>query len=288
MNEPPFDFEYLRGLVRKHSAVMLEPDKDYLAKLHLEPLAISAGFNSIASLIEHLKRKPFGELHISAIEALITNETSFFRDKQPFETLKSLALPTLIERRKNLRFLNIWCAACSSGQEPYSIAMLIREHFPILRNWQVRIIASDLSGKILTRARSGRYNSLEINRGLPVSLRDRYFQRQGREWILDDEIRQMVEFSQINLIHPWTSLPQLDIIFLRNVLIYFETNTKQAILRKVRQQLKPDGYLFLGSGETTIHLDPMFESVRENRSLYHRLRLARTDTEQQIIESLKS
>jgi chemotaxis protein methyltransferase CheR len=274
MNLPPFDFEYLRGLVRKHSAVMLEPDKDYLAKLHLEPLAISAGFDSIAALVEHLKRKPFGNLHISAIEALITNETSFFRDKQPFETLKSLVLPALIKKRTNVRILNIWCAACSSGQEPYSVAMLIREYFPQLKNWQIRILASDISGKILIRGRSGYYSSLEINRGLPVALRDRYFQHQGRGWILDDEIRQMVEFFQMNLIHPWTSLPQLDIIFLRNVLIYFETDTKQAILSKVRQQLKPDGYLFLGSGETTIHLDPMFESVRENHSLYHRLRIA--------------
>jgi chemotaxis protein methyltransferase CheR len=274
MNVPPFDFEYLRGLVRKHSAVILESDKDYLAKLHLEPLAISTGFDSIATLIEYLKKKPVGELHIRAIEALITNETSFFRDKQPFETLKSLVLPTLIEKRSLDRSLNIWCAACSSGQEPYSIAMLIREQFPILKNWQVRILASDISGKILTRGRAGYYSSLEINRGLPIALRDRYFQRQGRGWILDDEIRQMVEFFQMNLIHSWARLPQLDIIFLRNVLIYFDTNTKQEILSKVRQQLKPDGYLFLGSGETTVHLDPMFESVRENFSLYHRLRSA--------------
>jgi chemotaxis protein methyltransferase CheR len=274
MNQPPFDFDYLRGLVRKHSAVILEPDKDYLAKLHLEPLARAAGFDSISALVEHLKRKPLDDLHINAIEALITNETSFFRDKQPFETLKSLVLPTLIESRKNVRTLNIWCAACSSGQEPYSIAMLIREQFPILRNWQIRILASDISGKILTRGRSGYYSSLEINRGLTVALRDRYFQRQGRGWVIDDEIRQMVEFFQMNLIHPWTSLPQLDILFLRNVLIYFGTDTKQEILSKVRRQLKPDGYLFLGSGETTIHIDPMFESVRENRSLYHRLRIA--------------
>jgi chemotaxis protein methyltransferase CheR len=275
MNQPPFDFDYLRGLVRKHSAVILEPDKDYLAKLHLEPLARSASFDSIASLVEHLKSKLVGDLHISAIEALITNETSFFRDQQPFETLKSLVLPTLIKERKNVRTLNIWCAACSSGQEPYSIAMLIREQFPILRNWQIRILASDISGKILNRGHSGYYSSLEINRGLPVALRDRYFHRQGRGWQIDDEIRQMVEFFQMNLIHPWTSLPQLDIIFLRNVLIYFGTDTKQEILSKVRRQLKSDGYLFLGSGETTIHLDPMFESVRENRSLYHRLRDAK-------------
>jgi chemotaxis protein methyltransferase CheR len=145
MATPPFDFEYLRRLVRKHSAVVLEPHKDYLAKLHLETVAASAGCKSIAALVEKLKIEPFGRLHHQTIEALLINETSFFRDQKTFETLKLKILPTLIEQRKSDRSLKIWCGACSSGQEPYSIAMLIREYFPILLTWNLQIIASDFS-----------------------------------------------------------------------------------------------------------------------------------------------
>lgn len=272
MGAPPFDFEYLRWLVREYSAVVIEPHKDYLAKLHLEAVATSAGYESIAALVEKLKIKPFGSLHHQAIEALLINETSFFRDRQPFETFKLTALPTLIEQRASVRSLNIWCAACSSGQEPYSIAMLIREYFPVLLTWNLQIIGSDFSSKMVARARQGCYSSLEIDRGLPTRLRQKYFQRQGHNWQICEEIRQMVEIRQMNLIDSWTSLPRLDIIFLRNVLIYFEIETKRSILSKVQQQLRADGYLFLGSSETTIHLDPLFESVKENNSLYHRLR----------------
>jgi chemotaxis protein methyltransferase CheR len=281
MATPPFDFEYLRRLVREHSAVVLEPHKDYLAKLHLEAVAASAGCESIAALVEKLKRQPFGKLHHQTIEALLINETLFFRDQKTFETLKLKVLPTLIEQRKRdreaylpgNRTLNIWCGACSSGQEPYSIAMLIKEYFPILLTWNLQIIASDFSHKMVTRARQGCYTPLESDRGLPVKLREKYFQRQGDNWQIRAEIRQMVEIRQMNLIHAWTSLPQLDIIFLRNVLIYFDTETKRGILRKVHQQLKVDGYLFLGSSETTIHLDPTFEFVQENNSSFHRFRI---------------
>ncbi len=265
------DFAYLRHLVREHSAVVLDADKEYLAKLHLGMLAQSAGFDSIASLVRRLRSVPFGELHVQVIEALATYETTFFRDVYPFEALIDFILPLLIERRKGDQSLNIWSAACSSGQEPYSIAMLIREHFPMLTSWNLRLIGSDFSSKILARARNGRYNQLEVNRGLPETLRNKYFEPQNNDWLLKEDIRQMVEFHQLNLIQSWSSLPPMDIIFMRNVLIYFDTQTKKAILGKVRQVLKPDGYLFLGGGETTINLDDSFERVQFNKSVCYKL-----------------
>lgn len=265
------DFAYLRQIVREHSGVVLDADKEYLAKLHLGMLAPSAGFDSIALLVRRLRTEPFGELHVQVIEALATYETTFFRDIYPFEALKDFILPLLIERRKGDRILNIWSAACSSGQEPYSIAMLMREHFPMLTTWNLRLIGSDFSSKILARARNGRYNQLEVKRGLRETLRNKYFELQNNEWLLKEDIRQMVEFHQLNLIESWASLPPMDIIFMRNVLIYFDPQTKKAILGKVRQLLKPDGYLFLGGGETTINLDDSFERVQFNKSVCYKL-----------------
>jgi len=265
------DFDYLRQLVQQHSAVVLDGDKTYLAELYLQPIAESAGFSTITELIAHLRYQPLSDLHIQAIEALVTNETSFFRDTYPFEALRQFVLPELIKKRRIERSLNIWCAACSNGQEPYSIAMLIREYYPILNNWSVQIIASDFSSKVLARAKKGLYNQLEIKRGLPKNLREKYFQQQEHEWQIKDAIRHMVDFRQINLVHSWSSLPNLDILFLRNVLIYFDIPTKKALLKKAQQQLRPDGYLFLGSGETTLNLDESFERVQFNKSIGYRL-----------------
>ena len=265
------DFEYLRQLVHHHSAVVLFGDKTYLAELRLQPIVESAGLASIADLVNYLQTKPFNSIHVQTIEALVTNETSFFRDSQPFKALKEYVLPELIKQRAIERSLNIWCAACSNGQEPYSIAILIHEHFSTLTNWSIRLIASDFSTKVLARAREGHYNQLEINRGLPKNIRDRYFQRLETDWQIKEEIRQMVDFRQLNLLQSWSSLPQFDIIFLRNVLIYFDVVTKKALLKKIKQQLRPDGYLFLGSGETTISLDKSFKRVLFDKSICYQL-----------------
>lgn len=274
MTAPPFDFEYLRQLVREQSGVVLEPHKDYLAALHLDRIAAEAGFGSIAALIEYLKSRALSPLHFQAIEALVINETSFFRDHSPFEALKSSILPTLIQSRSSNRSIHIWCAACSTGQEPYSIAMLIREAFPELSTWTIRLIATDFSQQVLERAQQGQYTNLEISRGLSPQLRDRYFYKTQQFWQIRDEIRQMVEFQPLNLIHSWKALPKMDIIFLRNVLIYFDIDTKRAILNQVQHYLQADGYLVLGGGETTFHLDPRFEAIQSQTSLYHRLRRA--------------
>ncbi len=271
MGTSSIDFDYIRKIVREYSAVSLDADKQYLAELHLAPLARLAGVDSIAALVAQLQTQPFNQLHVQVVEALVTNETLFFRDIYPFEALKRLLLPEFLQQRAAERTLNIWCAACSSGQEPYSIAMLIRQHFPMLASWTLRLIASDLSGEILARAQEGRYSQLEVNRGLPEALREKYFQKQGNEWQIAENIRQMVEFHQINLIESWPPLPKMDIIFMRNVLIYFDVETKKVILGKVRGLLRPDGCLFLGGGETTINLDDSFERTQFDRTTYYRL-----------------
>jgi chemotaxis protein methyltransferase CheR len=272
MSSPSFDFDYLRMLVQQQSAVVLGAEKKYLADLHLEPVAMRAGFPSIGSLVERLKQMPLGTLHMQTVEALLTNETSFFRDRHPFEALKTSVIPELMAQRQQERSLRIWCAACSSGQEPYSIAMLIQEHFPELLNWQLQIIASDMSGKMLARSKQGYYSQLEVNRGLSPALRDKYFQRHQENWQISDRLRKMLTVRQINLIHEWKRLPAMDIIFLRNVLIYFDTPTKATILHKTQQHLRPDGYLFLGGGETVFRMDTGFETLKIGNSTCHRLR----------------
>lgn len=265
-----YDFDYLRNLVQQQSAVVLGAGKKYLADLHLGSVAENAGFSSLSAFVEQLKHSPFGELHVQAVEALLTNETSFFRDRHPFAALKNVVIPQLIQQRQQERSLKIWCAGCSYGQEPYSIAILIQEYFPELANWKLQIIASDVSGRALARLKQGCYNQLEVNRGLSPTLRDKYFCQQQDFWQISDKIRQMLTVQQLNLIHEWKALPTMDIIFLRNVLIYFDLETKVSILQKTHQHLRSDGYLFLGGGETVFNIDSRFESVQIDKSTCYR------------------
>jgi len=271
----PNDINYIRELVRRHSAIVLEPDKAYLIETRLAPLAQQTGFRSLQELIAALRGNTVHGLLPRVVEAITTHETSFFRDLHPFETLKTQVLPDLIARRQPGQTLTLWCAACSSGQEPFSIAMLLHEHFPALARGRLRIIATDLSNTILARARDGLYSQIEINRGLPAALLTRYFDKQGLHWRLKAEIRRMVEFQQGNLAEPWSPLPPMDIVFMRNVLIYFGLETKKSILTRIRGILKPDGYLFLGTAETTINLDPAFEPMPMGKTLCYKLRPVR-------------
>lgn len=268
----PQDFNYIRDLVRRHSAIVLEPDKAYLIETRLAPLARQTGFASLRELIASLRIGAGDGLQNKVVEAMTTHETSFFRDGHPFETLKTAILPTLIARRTPGQHLAIWCAACSSGQEPFSVAMLAHEHFPHLVRGRLRIFATDLSGAVLARARDGLYTQIEINRGLPAALLTRYFDKQGLHWRLKSEIRRMVDFRQSNLVETWPPFPELDVIFMRNVLIYFGPETKKAILARVRGILKPDGYLFLGSSETTLNLDAAFEPISMGKTVCYQLR----------------
>lgn len=267
----PADFQYLSTLVRQRSAIMLEPEKSYLLEARLTPLARTEGFGSIETLVITLRQQKFNGLHRKVIEAMTTNETSFFRDLYPFEALRSLVLPEVMARRQVERRLTIWCAACSSGQEPYTIAMTILEHFPQLACWNLKILATDLSSNMVARSRAGRYGQIEVNRGLPAQLLVKHFEKQGMEWVVRPEVQRLCEFREMNLIEPWGPLPQMDIVFLRNVLIYFDVETKRSILGNVRRVLAPWGYLFLGGAETTINLGEAFERVQFDRAGCYRL-----------------
>ncbi len=266
------EFNYIAHLVRNRAAIILEPGKEYLVESRLLPVARDAGCASLSELINRLRACPNTTIQQKIIEAMTTNETSFFRDLHPFEALKNVVIPEVLTKRGGDRTLHLWCAASSSGQEPYTIAMLLREHFPQLSHWKVRFIATDISQEVLTRARAGRYSQLEVNRGMPMSLLVKYFERQGVEWQIKEGIRRMTEFRQLNLADSWPTLPLMDVIFMRNVLIYFDLAMKKTILGKIRRILRPDGYLFLGAAETTLNLDDGFERIQFEKAGCYRVR----------------
>jgi chemotaxis protein methyltransferase CheR len=266
------DFDYVRSIVRKCSALVLNPGKEYLVESRLHILARREGVSSTEDLLKQLRADPYGSLHRKVNEVMITGESTFFRDVRPFETLKRVILPDLLARRASERSLNIWCAASSGGQEPYSVAMLLRECAQSLAGWNIRFIASDFSIELLTKARQGRYTQMEINRGLPASLLVKYFRQSGSDWQIAAEIQNMVEFQDINLVKSWPRLPCMDVVFMRNVLIYFDLETRRMVLSRVRHLLKPDGYLFLGSSETILGLEDAFEPVTSDSHTCFRLR----------------
>jgi chemotaxis protein methyltransferase CheR len=268
------DFEFVSRLVRQASAIVLEIDKAYLVESRLLPVARQHGHRDIAELVGQLRRQPWGPLRTAVVEAMTTNETSFFRDQYPFEALAEVVLPRLLAARRAERTLNIWCAASSSGQEPYSVAMLLDDAIGRDPGWRVRLVASDLSESMLERTRQGLYSQLEVNRGLPAPRLARHFRREGSGWRIEERLRRMVECRVINLVDEWSSLPAMDIVFLRNVLIYFDVPTKQRILARVRNVLKPDGYVFLGGAESTVNLDSAYERVQIGRVPVCRVRPA--------------
>ncbi len=266
------DFGTVRGLVKEHAAIVLEPAKTYLIEARLAPQAKDEGFESVEQLVEALRSTPFGPLHARVVDAMTTRETSFFRDLHPFDAFRKSVLPELLQRRQVERKLNIWCGGSSSGQEPYTVAILLREHFPELHDWTVGLVATDLSEDIVARARAGRFNQIEVNRGLPARLLVKYFTKDGIEFRVNDALREMVEFKALNLVKPWPPMPPLDVIFLRNVMLYFDPATRREILARIRRCLAPDGYLFLGAAETTLNADDAFERVAIEQSWAYRLR----------------
>ena len=268
----PADFEYVRALVRARSAIVINPDQGYLVESRLSAVARREGFASVGQLVAGLRSGGGVDLQVRVVEAMTTNETSFFRDVHPFENLRLSVIPELVRRRAATRRLTIWCGACSTGQEPYSLVMLLREHFPALASWHVQILATDLSEEILTRARHGRFTQLEVNRGLPAALLAKYFTKDGPEWQIRDEVRAAVRFEQLNLTGPWRPFPPMDLVLLRNVLIYFDTTVKKQILGRVRGVMQPDGFLLLGGAESTLNLDDAFERAETGRSGYYRIR----------------
>ena len=268
------EFHYIKGFIYQQAAIDLEPGKAYLVESRLQPIARREGFASLSDMIAKLRAQPANGLNWLVVEAMTTNETYFFRDIHPFELLKTKVLPELIKRRAGQRQINIWCAAASSGQEPYSIMMLLREHFPELSTWKINFTATDISNQMLNRCREGFYSQLEVSRGLPATLLVKYFEKISTEWKIRDDLRRAIDFRQLNLAQPWPALATMDIVFIRNVLIYFDVATKKPILARMRRLMSPDGYMFLGGAETTLNLDESFKRVQVNNSAYYQLNAA--------------
>lgn len=263
------DFEFIRTFIRDTAAIVIEQDRGYLVESRLGPVAGREGYGTIANLVEALRASSdLTRLHMVVIDALTTNETLFFRDLHPFETLKTEILPAMVRRAEG-RTLHIWSAACSTGQEPYSVAMLLREHFPFLQPTAVRIRATDLAPRVLEQARAGSYSQLEVNRGISAPLLIRYFRQKETRWVIRDDVRAMVDFEQMNLVGRWPVLPVFDLILLRNVLIYFDREVRMRILANLVRHLHPQGYLVMGSAETPLGLCEALTPVSFGRSVFY-------------------
>ncbi|MFN7811208.1 MAG: CheR family methyltransferase [Planctomycetia bacterium] len=266
--EPQFTF--LRDLLRRRTGVCIDDTKHYLVVARLLPLVRQRKLPSIETLLDRVRQGTDKTLEPQVLCALMTHETSFFRDRAPFETLVRL-VTDLVTRRAAKRQLVIWSAACSTGQEPYSIAMTLLEHFrDLLATWRVRIIATDFSEQALERARAGLFSELEVARGMPAPLLRKYFRPLQGSWSIVQECRRLVEFRQLNLNATWPIMPTCDVIFLRNVMLYFDVPTRAALVQRVRRQLEPDGAMFLGGAETLIGIDTGYDRVAGAGCSYYR------------------
>ncbi|MGO9316581.1 MAG: CheR family methyltransferase [Terracidiphilus sp.] len=247
------DYGYLRQLVYGFSQNVLDPSRDYLFETRLTKLLRNQGMTHLDELVQHLKYRKDPRLERSIADAMTINETSFFRDGRPFELLRTELLPKLIENRRHLRSLRFWSAACSSGQEAYSLALLILEHFPLLAGWNIRIEGTDICAEVVEKAQAGCYHRIEMNRGLPARFVVKYFDHAGENWTVKPEIRAMCNFRTANLCS--SPLPfnrkddRFDVILLRNVMLYFSQETRKPLLAGIHKTLAPDGTLFLGSSE---------------------------------------
>ncbi len=267
----PDDFDFLRKMLRERSGLMLAAEKQYLAESRLLPVARKFGIATLGDLVHQLRLMPMSPLAVATVEAMTTNETFFFRDKLPFDHFRDTILPALTAARGRDKRIRIWCAAASTGQEPYSLALIIKELMqkePALAAYRFDILATDLAGEVLERARNGTYSQFEVQRGLPIQLLLKYFSQVGETWQIAPEIRAMVQFRPLNLLNDFSPLGRFDVVFCRNVLIYFEQPTKIHVLNRVARQIAEDGYLALGAAETVVGLTDAFKPLTEKRGLY--------------------
>src|SRR3954469_23644238 len=263
----PVDYEYLRKFLKDRSGLDLSADKQYLVESRLIPLARKAGLPGIDELVAAIKNGN-AALGGEVVDAMTTNETFFFRDKLPFDHLRETVMPALLQARAARRSLRIWCAASSTGQEPYSIAMCLKEMGAALSGWRMEIIGTDISQQVLEKSKPGIYSQFEVQRGLPIQLLVKYFKQTGELWQISPEIRAMVQHRQLNLLHDFSQLGMFDVIFCRNVLIYFDQETKIGILNRLAKLNEPDGLLVLGAAETVFDLTVAFKAYPERRVLY--------------------
>ena len=263
----PPDYEYLRKFLKDHSGLDLSAEKHYLIESRLLPLARKSGLDGIGELVQKLKAG--SALFVSqVVEAMTTNETFFFRDKVPFDHFREVIMPELLQARANRKTIRIWCAAGSTGQEAYSLAMCLKDMGAELAGWRVEIVATDLSHEVLEKARAGIYSQFEVQRGLPIQMLVKYFKQTGETWQINPELRAMVQHRQLNLLQDFTHLGTFDVIFCRNVLIYFDQDTKINVFSRLARQIELDGFLVLGAAETVVGLTDTFRPIAERRGLY--------------------
>ncbi len=263
----PLDYEYLQKLLKDRSGLVLSADKKYLLESRLLPLARKAGVPGITDLVQKM-RAGSDSLINDVVEAMTTHEPFFFRDKTPFDHFKDSVIPELIKARAGRKSLRIWCAASSTGQEPYSLAMLLKEKSAELAGWRIEIVATDLSPEVLEKSKAGLYTQFEVQRGLPIQLLVKYFKQVGTMWQLNADVRSMVQYRLFNLLQDFTALGKFDVIFCRNVLIYFDQATKSDIFNRLMKVNEPDGYLFLGAAETVVGLTDSYRICPKRRGVY--------------------
>jgi len=262
------DFDLYRDLLKEKSGLALSQDKSYLLESRLGPVAKKWGYDSLEAMTMKIRGVPDKNLINDIVEAMTTNETSFFRDTKPFDLFKDTVITYMKQARTTRRKVRIWCAAASSGQEPYTLAIILKEIGAQFPGWTFEIVATDISHDILALAREGTYSQFEVQRGMPVMLLVKYFTQNGDKWKLNDDIKKMVRFDYFNLLEPMARLGTFDIVFCRNVLIYFDEKTKGMVLANMAKQLEPDGFLFLGGAETVIGITEVFKPIPEKRGLY--------------------
>ncbi len=264
----PQDFDYLRKLLRERSGLVLSAEKQYLAESRLVPVARRHSIATLADLVGTLKTAENSRLATDVIEAMATNETFFFRDKLPFDHFRDTVLPALIAARAREKRIRIWCAAASTGQEPYSLAMTLRSMSAQLAGYRTEIVATDISTEVLARAKTGIYSQFEVQRGLPIQQLVKFFSQVGETWQIAPEIRAMVQFRPLNLLKDFSVLGTFDMVFCRNVLIYFDQDTKINVLNRIARQMAEDGFLALGAAETVVGLTDAFKPMADRRGLY--------------------
>jgi chemotaxis protein methyltransferase CheR len=263
----PPDYEYLRKLLKEQSGLDLSADKQYLIESRLLPLSRKAGLPGISELVQKM-RGGAAAIIAQVVEAMTTNETFFFRDKVPFDHFRDSIMPEILKARAGRKSIRIWCAAGSTGQEPYSLAMCLKEMSAALTGWRVEIVATDLSQEVLEKSKAGIYSQFEVQRGLPIQMLVKYFKQTGELWQINPDIRAMIQHRQLNLLHDFSSLGVFDVIFCRNVLIYFDQDTKIDIFNRLAKATEADGFLVLGAAETVVGLTDVFKPFPERRGLY--------------------
>jgi chemotaxis protein methyltransferase CheR len=264
----PQNYDYIRRLLKDRSGLTLSAEKQYLVESRLLPLARRAGVGTLAELVVKLKMPGAEAIVAEVVEAMTTNESFFFRDKIPFDHFRQTIMPALLAARAERRRLRIWCAAASTGQEPYSLAICLKEMAEKIAGWRIEILATDLSREVIEKAQSGIYSQFEVQRGLPIHMLVRYFKQVGENWQIAPDIRAMVKYRHLNLLHDFSALGAFDVVFCRNVLIYFDQPTKTAVLERLACVTAPDGYLTLGAAETVVGLTEAFRPVADKRGLY--------------------